>query len=313
MPKPLASETANAAMTPVFRQGPPQAQVQLPDAPFQEQFSPNGELWAQFHRIASGYLLRFPGLADFELSADGRAVLCIPVEGTSDGSIQHLFLNQVVPLALSRAGRLMFHASAVSLGAGCAVFMGESGRGKSTLAASFAAAGYPFLTDDALTVDSHAFGCTVLPSHPSIRLWDDSRAALAIDSAPVAPAVQFTRKARMLAGESLPFCDAATRLGCVYFLGPGTAIAAEIEPLSAGAALVEMLRNSFVLDIDCRETLAWHFDKLAALAQLPVFYRLDYPRAFEQLALVRRAIVEHVSAQAKSELAGAGDFVGANP
>jgi hypothetical protein len=46
------------------------------------------------------------------------------------------------------------------------VFAAESGRGKSTLAASFAVNGFRFLTDDGLVLEPAGEGYAVLPSHP---------------------------------------------------------------------------------------------------------------------------------------------------
>ena len=58
-------------------------------------------------------------------------------------------------------------------------------------------------------------------------------------------------------------------------------------------ALVELVKHSFLLDIEERAMLAAHFDELSALAGLPIYYRLDYPRRYEDLAAVRLAIIEH--------------------
>ena len=64
--------------------------------------SPDGTLWMQFFRTETGYLLRFPDMADFQVSADGLGVVCTPAPGVPDGTPEHLYLNQVLPLALSK-------------------------------------------------------------------------------------------------------------------------------------------------------------------------------------------------------------------
>ena len=121
---------------------PPRAQAPKIASPFHTWDSPDGTLWAAFYRKKAGFLLRFPELADFEISADGRCVRCIPALDISDATTEHLYLNQILPLALSKAGKLVFHASAVEL-VGCATaFVASSGRGKSTLAAGFAVNGH---------------------------------------------------------------------------------------------------------------------------------------------------------------------------
>jgi hypothetical protein len=84
--------------------------------PFHQWASPDGTLWTQFFRMGAGYLLRFPELADFEVSADGRSVKGWPALGVTPTTVEHLYLNQVLPLALSRQGELVLHGSAVDIG-----------------------------------------------------------------------------------------------------------------------------------------------------------------------------------------------------
>jgi len=268
-------------------------QSSLASAPFHTWSFPDGTLWTEFHRADGGYLLRFPELADFQVDADARTVTCLPVPEVSEGTTQHLYLNQVLPLVLSKLGKLVFHASAVALSDGAVVFAGESGRGKSTLAASFAVSGFPFLTDDGLVLESTVEGYQILPSHPSIRLWADSEEALIGPGVETAPALPFTSKSRFLAGDAVRFCDQPRRLRRVYFLGDGSAAAPRFERLSAAEALVEWVKHSFLLDVEERPRLASHFDQVAQLANQPIHYRLDFPRRFEALERVRQAIVEH--------------------
>ena len=272
-------------------------QAALALTPFHEWIFPDGTLWTRFYRTGAGYLLRFPDLGDFAVSADGRAVRAWPALGISEDTMQHLYLNQVLPLALSKQGRIVFHASAIETGNRAIAFLGESGRGKSTLAASFAAGGQRFLTDDALLLVPAEGGYLVQPSHPSIRLWDDSQEALLAADAELAPPVQYTPKARILSGDSLPFCNAARRLRRVYFLGDGSAVELMIQRMRPSEALIGLVRNSFLLDIEAQEMLSAHFDLLAEMVALPIYYHLDYPRAFAALPSIRQGILEHASAQ----------------
>ena len=109
---------------------PARIQTPVDCAPFHTWSFPNGTPWTEFYRVGWGYLLRFPGLADFEVSANGLEVTCFPAPDVSEATSQHLYLNQVLPLVLSKQGHRVFHASAVEIGAGAVVFAAESGRGK---------------------------------------------------------------------------------------------------------------------------------------------------------------------------------------
>jgi hypothetical protein len=271
----------------------PQAPLDI--APFHEWRFPDDTLWTQFYRLSDGYLLRFPELADFLISPDGAVATCRPAPGVSDTTPQHLYLNQVLPLVLSKQGQLVFHASAVELGDGAVAFAGESGRGKSTLAASFAISGHRFLTDDGLVIEPCGTGYQVLPSHPSIRLWEDSGDALIPPEARTAPALEFTSKSRFLADDVIAFCDQPRPLLRMYFLGDGSAPEITFQRMNSTEALVEWVKHSFLLDIEEQPLLASHFDRLAKLANQPIHYRLDYPRCYEGMARLRQAIIEHAT------------------
>ncbi len=270
-------------------------QLAISTEAFHKWTQPDGNVWMWFHRNDSAYLLRFPDLADFQVSGDGVRVLVWPVPGVSPQTVEHLHLNQVLPLALSRQGKLVLHGSAVDVDGNGVAFVGESGMGKSTLAASFATNGGRFLTDDGVQIEWVNGNCQIIPSHPSIRLWEDSQNALTDAATVVAPALEFTTKARLLAGANIAFCEGALPLRRVYFLGVGDAASVEIEMMKPAEALIQMLKHSFFLDMDEREMLAQHFDELSRLAALPIYFHLDYRRCYDDLAHVRDAITQHAS------------------
>lgn len=113
-------------------------QAPLGCRPFHTWAFPDGTLWTEFYRMGGGHLLRFPDLADFEVTAEGREVTGFPVPEVSEAVSQHLYLSHVLPQVLSKIGKLVSHTSTVEVEGGAIAFAGESGRGKSTLAAGFA-------------------------------------------------------------------------------------------------------------------------------------------------------------------------------
>jgi len=264
---------------------------------FAEWLSPDGARAASFYRTSGGYLVRFPDLADFEISRDALAIACYPAPSVTEATCRNLYLNQVLPLALSKRGKLVIHASAVELPPDhAAIFAGRSGSGKSTLAAAFATAGYPFLSDDGLVVEEDGDGYRAVPSHPSIRLWNDSedavigagRRTISTDRAP--------SKTRFDAHGPIVFCREPRALSCVYFLGEAAdAAVPQFERLAASQALIEWVKNSFLLDPEEPSLLASHFERLTNLVlRLPCF-RLHYSRRFAALGSIRDAITEHCS------------------
>ena len=261
--------------------------------PFHTWLLPNGDVWASFYRTANAYTLRFPHLSDFNVDVGGFAVQAMPVPDVPLSTVEHLYLNQVLPLAMSMQGALVLHGSAVEVGAGCVAFIGESGRGKSTLAASFGLNRHRCLTDDGLLLDVANESYRVLPSHPSIRLWSDSEQSLLPAGIVSQPPPIYTSKGRFLASAELIFSDVPLPLTAIYFLGDGSADSVAIAEVSQRDALMELAKNSFLLETQTQDHLRPYFHKLADLANQEFFYRLDYPRRYAYLPRVRQAVVEH--------------------
>jgi hypothetical protein len=270
-------------------------QSELAYAPFQQWIFPDASPSASFWRCGQDYLVRFPALADFEISADGSRVAMWRPPSVAESTARNLFLNQAVPLALSRQGSLVLHASAVDLNGQCVAFAAPSGRGKSTLAASFARAGHAFLCDDALLVEQADARTVAMPGHPTIRLWPESEHSLLRD-APVehAEALEYTRKARLLSSDLLPHCEAPRPLHTIFFLGEEQSAGIRLETLSGAAATVELLRHSFILDTEEPALLGPHFERIAGVARQVNCVRFDYPRRYECLHEVMRAVTDQV-------------------
>jgi hypothetical protein len=273
------------------------SRAQLPSGvePYQIWDHPNGGAWAEFFHTSSGVMVRFPGLADFEVSADGRSVSCAPAPSASEATVEHLYLNQVVPLALGKSGKLAFHASAVQIDESAVAFVATSGRGKSTIAAAFGTGGEGFLTDDGLVLERIKEGYEVQPSHPSLGLWQDSQEHLLGENAPGALTQSYPAKARLFAGERLLHCSEPRRLLAAYFLGNGSAPVVVARPLTWAESLIEWIKNSFLLDIDYGPSIAAHFDGVAALAKSVRCYALDYPRRYDLLD----EVLDSIRAQAR--------------
>ena len=260
---------------------------------FYESRLPDGTVWIQFHRTSDGYRITFPGHALFWISTDGLDTRLLSPERSSPGSVEHLYLNQVIPLALSRQFKLVLHGGAVSIGEDAIALLGLSGQGKSTLTASLATAGYPFLTDDGLQLEWQGETVLAKPSHPSVRLWADSEQVLMPPSVSRAPPVDYSPKARLLAGDDIPHCPEPRPLKAIYFLGGDNTADVRITPVSPRDAMVELVRHSFLLDIEERDMLTHHFGQLSDLVRTLPFFILDYPRDYRLLDKVRSEILGH--------------------
>lgn len=252
---------------------------------------PDGSPWCVVHRLSDLYRMRFPGMADFLVHTSGQ-VDGYPVDGIDTPTMQHLFANQVLPAALSLQQRTVFHASALSMHGMAVAFLGESGRGKSTLATFLAQRGHPLLTDDGLELRFEGDTLLALPNQPSVRLWEDSRDALLPADATPQPAVSYTSKERFHAAGWLPLCTQPVPLYRAFFLGDGSAPSITLTPLSSQQAHLAWVKHAFLLDVHDKDTLRRHFHQVAGLAQRGISYQLDYPRRYDLLPQIESDILD---------------------
>jgi len=266
-------------------------QQSCPEPDFARWRSVDGEVLTTFHRIPDGYLIRFKERADFTVSLSRQVVTCRPDAGVSRLAVEDLYLNQVLPMIQGQEGGLVIHASAVAVDEAVIGFVGPTGHGKSTLAAAFARAGMPFLSDDGVHLTPDDGRYIAAPNRPSFRLWQDSEAALVSGGAPLEDEEE--QKTRVAASDALPFQQQPLPLRALYFLGPGDSLETRFEPLRAQAVLAELINHSFLLDVGDKTRLQSHFDALAKLSASVPAFSLDYPRDYDRLGDVISAIVEH--------------------
>ncbi|MEP7222664.1 MAG: hypothetical protein ABI673_08365 [Novosphingobium sp.] len=269
-----------------LRQLPAREQAAMAAPPYDRWLSPDGEVAIEFYRQGADYLLRFPDRADFAI---GAALTCTPAPDVPQALITALFNNQIIPMIESRGGALVLHASAIAVDGHALGFLGQSGRGKSTLAASFARAGMPFLTDDGLVLERHADGYVAKPSLPYIRLWPDSESAVLDISA----SDDAELKSHVSSSPGVPFQHEAIPLRALYLLRDDGADTVRIDRLPPSAALAAFLQHAFVLDVEDRARVRAHFDQMAGLAEAAACFTLDYPRRYDDLPAVRQAILSH--------------------
>lgn len=252
--------------------------------------SESGE-WALFGKCGSEFLVRFPDLADFLISADWRLIRCHTASETSDETISHLFLDQVFPCLLGNPEAIVLHASAVAFSSGAAVFIGESGQGKSTLSASLSANGFPLLTDDSLMVQRREDHLLCVPSYPGIRLWPESVAAVLGEQAQGSPMAQYSEKQRFTRENSLlAFADRELPLRKLYLLADAEE-SVGIAPMNPREAYLEILKHVYRLGFSDWQRFKEECDFVANLVETATPCRLSFPRAYEFLPEVRRVLL----------------------
>jgi hypothetical protein len=237
-------------------------------------------------------LLRFHQLADFEVSTDGASIACQPLPGVPAVTLRHLLLDQVAPLVMSLRGRLVLHASAVSTPRGAVAFAGETGQGKSTLAASLARRGFPVIADDCLLLREDIDCSVVMPSYPGLRLWPDAVAHLFGEGPECLAVAHYSDKRRLVVAESGTNFDRVPLWRLFLFPSTGSAdpLGIEIERLFGSEALVEIVKRAYVLDVTDRATMARVFETTSKVVARTTVYRLNYPYDFALLSRIGSAV-----------------------
>jgi len=131
-------------------------------------------IWARFGEADGGWVVEFPELAEFRIDRSATSVAVNIRSGTPGFTVRHLLLNQILPLMLSRQGRMVLHAGAVAINGVVTAFVGPTRSGKSTLVAACARAGAEVVSDDCVVVYREGARWMAVPSYPALRLWSSA-------------------------------------------------------------------------------------------------------------------------------------------
>jgi len=237
--------------------------------------------------------LRWTGLFEFLISAEGRQITCHALNGASREAFQTYLLGQVLSFALIKQGIEPLHATVAVVNGRAAAFLGDCGYGKSSLGAAFLQAGHSLLTDDLLVLKKERHRLMAQPGVPRIKLFPEIAHALLGGQVAGTPMNPGTPKLVIPLPPHL-FAQNAQPLGAIYVLNPpGKQPASKrvtIKTLPHRRAWVELTANTFNPVVAERDRLARQFHWAAWLAsQVPV-KSLSYPRDLASLPEVREAV-----------------------
>jgi len=254
---------------------------------------PRGRTVIGLVQTSSGYLMRFPRQCDFAISTDAAHIAVRPHRVLSSQALEHLLADQVLPRCLAQRGELVVHGACVEIGGRLALFIGESGRGKSTLAALLLRRGHRVLTDDCVLLRPAAGSVRAVATYPSLRLNADSARAIFPKGAPHASA-SYSDKQRI----ALDLHRGVTRsrqLAAVYYLGAARSRDVAIAPVSPSAACIRLMEQTFQLDVVDRKAVGRLLTKAARVtAQVPGF-SLEFPRSFRRTDALVHGIERHLA------------------
>lgn len=271
----------------------------LPESRLDHRFD-NGKAWFTSWKSGDGYIARFPKLCSFRFQPEAMVVECSPEPRVADSTIAHLILDHAIPRLLSLLpDHLVLHAGAVQVEGEAIAILGESGRGKSTLAAWLASQGFPLLTDDCLVLrrDDGLQQWVAQPSYQSVRLWPDSVDALQIGEPALREFAHYSAKKRT--GKEVDF-EFATRgaplKACFVLVGKPDSDAVEIRPLAVNEGFLFLAQSVFRLDAENVHLNEREFEALTGLTDRVGFWSLGYERKYSWLPEVQNAIINTIQA-----------------
>jgi len=130
--------------------------------------------WAQYAALPDGSAYRrWRDLFEFLVTADARRIYAGAVTGVEDEAMLAYLLVDALSFSMVRLGWEPLHATAVLTDHGVAAFLGNSGDGKSTLAALLLRHGCTLVTDDMLVLVRDRCGWVAEPGPPRLKLYRD--------------------------------------------------------------------------------------------------------------------------------------------
>lgn len=240
--------------------------------------------------------LNIPAVARFRIER-GCLIVIDPQIPTDAQDIKTFLLGSVLGILCHQRGLLPLHASAVQIEDRAVAFAGNSGAGKSSLAAMLASRGHRLLTDDVAAIDStdcypHPL---ILPSFGRMKLWRDSLERLGAMDAKL-PRVRGVIDKFLLS--SSQFDPAPVKLSAVYGLTTARGTAGlSILPLSGHLSAAMLLNNVYRSNvaqfIDGNTRL---FDGVIKLARNVPTWIIQRPNDLTKLDDLARQVEEHVLA-----------------
>jgi hypothetical protein len=253
---------------------------------------PDGCVTLSLARQGDAYLLHFPDQCQFLVSPRSARIEVLADLDFPDDSLEHLLVDQVLPRLLAHDGALMLHASAVSTDDGVLLFLGKTGHGKSTLAGLLHARGRALLSDDCVMIDQGTDPVEVLPTYPSLRLYEDSVLEAFPEWPTTTSVAQYSDKYRVMPPPGFP--DAAPARVMYLLEDPANhADGCRISPLPQAAACMALVQHAFQLDPADMQCAARTLAACSALARRLPMYSLAYPRDFSRSDETTSAILAH--------------------
>lgn len=227
---------------------------------------------------------------DFVVSGDGRQVLWRRLADVTDEVVVTYLLGQALSFCLLARGVEPLHATSVVVNGTAIAFLGDSGYGKSTLAAALLERGYRLLTDDVLVVRFDGTRAMAYPSLARIKLTPESADAV-LRGRDSVPMNRFTVK-RIFPLLDEECASHAAPLRAMYVIAEKADDAAlTIRPLGGSAQFLSVIQNTFNDSVLHLSRVKRQFFFARRLVGIVPIKALSYPRDLALLPAIADAVL----------------------
>lgn len=245
----------------------------------------------QTHVTAQEIWIRHSQVGSF-LVREGREIVVDPLPTVEERVVRSYIVKAALAAVLLQQGKLVLHASGVSIEGAAVAFVGRSGMGKSTTSAALHARGHPVIADDLLGVDVRAGGIPVaLPGFPQVLLLPESATAVGRDVDALPRVSPHSDKFSVDAPRG--FSHDPVPLRRVYALADAEQDA--VEPLRTHDAVATLIAHTFGLFAFRQGARPAHFLLCAELAKRVPIRRLARARRLARLGDLGRLVEQDLA------------------
>ena len=241
-------------------------------------------------RLGGRFHLSFGDVASFHVCFEAKTIeLAAASELCSAATLDHLLYDHVIPRIIAANGHLVLHGSAVAIAGKLAIFIGETGAGKSTLSASLHRSGHQLLGDDAVII-TEADGCFFGEAvYPSLRLYPETIEQVFGTDARTAPMAHYSDKRHVTDFGRVPKESQRLPVARIFALAHSDD-APRLQSLTPREACMAMIEQSFAFDPSDISAAARRMQQASRLAAAVPTQTLAYPHDFAVLQQVHRLI-----------------------
>lgn len=218
----------------------------------------------------SRHLLSVPGVGRYMIIG-GTRIVVEEAPGSNRQDVLLYLLGSAFGFLMMQRGVFPLHGSAVNHRGKGIVIVGDSGAGKSSLAAALSQKGAWILTDDVARWEHGKEGARMFPSYPAQKLWAATAQNLGVSLAHGSPMAYRTDKYTISSQDR--FANTPIALDAVVVLSVGDGADVGLKTMSRKNGLDALIRHTYRYEyLNLFGAMGSHFESVVKLSdRVPVF------------------------------------------